>query len=451
MNRVSPRIMNFSIKKLFFSFITAVGGGFKFCVGLVFGQFVSPLARLIGAIDHIILQHILGPFYKLFWRGRKNVGTMVAGGEGWFNPFAHYFILISFVVLGLFFAWTNILKAQTAETILEQKPPIMSFGGETTGEEELISEMQVESADFTINQPERYLAEQPILDYTGLSTGISIDCDYCEEPVTAIEDTALLSPTMSLPSEAGGIQIRRTVEEYLVQKGDNLGSIAKKFGLKAETLLWANNLYSWSVLKVSQKLIIPPTDGVLYKIKKGDNLDGIAKQYKVDKTQILAFNDVDEGGILSVGKQIVIPGAKAPARAPSYSPAQTILIPAHIVGKAGFVWPASTKRITQYYSWRHPGIDIGAPKGSPIYAVLDGVVEYAGWGTGYGWEVVINHGNGMKTRYGHASKLLVEKGQTVYKGQQIMNCGSTGWSTGPHLHFELYYAGRRVNPLTYLR
>ena len=114
-------------------------------------------------------------------------------------------------------------------------------------------------------------------------------------------------------------------------------------------------------------------------------------------------------------------------------------------------WPTVGHYITQYFSWRHYGVDIANKVGTPIYASDTGVVEYAGWGKGYGNQIVIDHGGGKKTRCGHLSKFYCKVGDEVDKGEAIGAMGSTGWSTGSHLHFEVIINGRKVNPLNYVK
>ncbi|PIR93373.1 hypothetical protein COT99_00905, partial [Candidatus Falkowbacteria bacterium CG10_big_fil_rev_8_21_14_0_10_43_10] len=103
------------------------------------------------------------------------------------------------------------------------------------------------------------------------------------------------------------------------------------------------------------------------------------------------------------------------------------------------------------YNWSHHAVDIANKIGTAIYAADAGTVEYAGWGSGYGNQIVIDHGGGKKTRYAHASKLFVSKGDTIAKGQTIAAMGSTGWSTGPHLHFEVIINGGKLNPLDFIK
>jgi len=114
-------------------------------------------------------------------------------------------------------------------------------------------------------------------------------------------------------------------------------------------------------------------------------------------------------------------------------------------------WPTVGHYITQYYSWRHQGLDIANKIGTPLYAADAGVIETAGWGRGYGNQIVINHGGGKKTRYAHLSKFYTKKGQKVDKGEAIGTMGSTGRSTGPHLHFEIIINNIKYNPLNYIR
>ena len=114
-------------------------------------------------------------------------------------------------------------------------------------------------------------------------------------------------------------------------------------------------------------------------------------------------------------------------------------------------WPTVGNRITQYYSWRHKGLDIANKTGTPLFAADTGTIEFVAWSNGYGYNIIINHGGGKKTRYAHMSKFYVSKGDSVTKGEAIGEMGSTGWSTGPHIHFEVIINGVKYNPLNYIR
>jgi murein DD-endopeptidase MepM/ murein hydrolase activator NlpD len=166
---------------------------------------------------------------------------------------------------------------------------------------------------------------------------------------------------------------------------------------------------------------------------------------------------------IKIGQKVIIPGGKlivpyvskpnlVQKNVPTVSPISKLFLPpAQGILSSGMLWPTSARIITQYFSWRHMGLDIAGPKGTPLYAADDGEVVLSGWSTGYGYNVLVDHGNGTRTRYAHNSKLYVEKGDQVVKGQTIAAMGSTGWSTGSHIHFEVIVSGVKKNPLAYVK
>lgn len=254
-------------------------------------------------------------------------------------------------------------------------------------------------------------------------------------------------------------RLRPETITYVVESGDTVSSIAEKFEISVNTILWENGLNDRSIIRPGDKLAVLPMSGINHEVAKGETLDGIAKKYGAEKEKILEFNDLEEDAVLQAGRALLIPGGKkaAPAYVP---PARTGLsairnlagAPAAKPAESGKMnWPADGGRITQYYSWRHLAVDIANKTGTPIYAADAGTIEYIGWGTGYGNQIVIDHGGGKKTRYAHLSKFFVEKGQTVSKGGAIGAMGSTGWSTGPHLHFEVIINNVKQNPLNYIK
>jgi len=276
---------------------------------------------------------------------------------------------------------------------------------------------------------------------------------------------ALLKPTL-VPGASYTGAARRFSAEYIVQPGDSLGGIAYNFNVSVATILWENNLSLRSVIRPGDKLIILPTTGVTHKIKKGDTIKKIASLYGAKAEDIVKFNVLkDDGTDLVVGEKIMVPGGVKPeARSystvpSSYVSLRTIAAPAgssQAPSVSGFIWPTAAKIITQYYSWRHLALDIAGPMATPNYAAKSGVVEVAqcGWNHGYGCYIIINHGGGVKTLYGHHSRLLVQPGDYVRAGQTIGLMGNTGnvrGVTGIHLHFEIQINGARVNPLKYVR
>lgn len=275
---------------------------------------------------------------------------------------------------------------------------------------------------------------------------------------------AIGKPTLMPGTQVGG---RTAPVEYAVEAGDTLSSIAYKFGVNVATLLWENKITATTRLKLGMKLSIPPASGVMHLVKKGDNIKKIATLYKANTEEIIKFNNLKEDGSdLKVGEKIMIPGGMQPAvSAPAKKPVTTPTVATGVRPPAstrtpsasGFVWPSAGRVITQYYNWRHHAIDVaGGGMGTPIYAAKSGVVEVSqcGWNGGYGCYIILNHGNGVKTIYGHNSQLLVSVGEEVATGQTISLMGNTGnvrGVTGIHLHFEIIINGVRVNPLGYVR
>jgi murein DD-endopeptidase MepM/ murein hydrolase activator NlpD len=260
---------------------------------------------------------------------------------------------------------------------------------------------------------------------------------------------------------------RSTPIEYTVEKGDSLFGIAKYFDLKPGTILWANvdvlndNPHQ---LSIAQVLRIPPTDGILYKWKEGDTLEGVASKFKVDSRAILTWpgNKLDLlAPVLTAGTWVMVPGG--------WRPTQPWLVPTiwrsgsgaskniaggcaiadgGAVGSGYFIWPAGNHYLSgnDYYEG-HLAVDIAAGDGAPVFASDGGVIVYAApIGGGYGNMVMIDHGNGFTTLYAHLSVIQVRCGQSVGQGQRLGLAGSTGNSTGAHLHFEIRQNGAFINP-----
>ncbi|NQT49556.1 peptidoglycan DD-metalloendopeptidase family protein [Candidatus Kuenenbacteria bacterium] len=256
---------------------------------------------------------------------------------------------------------------------------------------------------------------------------------------------------------------RQDVTIYVVQSGENVSAIANRFGVSVETILWQNGLGINTLIRAGDKLEILPVTGVTHKVKRGENIGAIAKKYGVEQDKIISYNNLFDVNDIQINQNLVVPGGKkvspyvsnstyTSSQVPAVSPISKLFVPpSKISSGSGMLWPTSVRRISQYYSWRHRGLDIAGPSGTPLYAAEAGTVERSGWSNGYGYNVIINHGNGVKTLYGHASKLYVSKGEKVAKGQTIAAMGSTGWSTGPHIHFEVIVGGVKKNPLSYVK
>ncbi len=293
-------------------------------------------------------------------------------------------------------------------------------------------------------------------------------------PVAGLRRQAKLDTT--IPSRS-----RVEVLTYTVQTGDTLFGIAAQFSLKPESILWAN--YDTLAddphrLLPGQTLNILPVDGAYYRWHAGDGLNGVAQFYGVTPEDILNWpgNHLDPAAIgdysdpnIPAGTWLIIPGGRRaftswsapiiprsdPAVAKVLGPGFCGAVEGGPVGSGSFIWPADHHYLSGYdYAPQanHPAIDIDGETGDPVYAVDSGVVVYAGWNDwGYGNLIVIDHGNGWQSLYAHLSALNVECGSFVFQGDVIGAIGSTGNSTGSHLHFALMHAEYgKVNPWDFL-
>jgi len=245
---------------------------------------------------------------------------------------------------------------------------------------------------------------------------------------------------------------RDQVITYNAVKGDTLSTIADKFGVSADTIRWENDLVRDDV-SIGQELKIPPVTGIVVKVSEGETIQSIAKKYKTDSQKIVnfPFNDFAdlETFSLNVGQTLVIPdGVQPQAPALAFLPPSFASAP---MGTGRLLWPTSGV-ITQYPIWYHMAFDIANPSAPGVMAADNGVVIYIGWDRyGYGNHVIVDHGGGLSTLYAHLTEYYVKVGDHVSRGQVIAKMGSTGRSTGTHLHFETRINGVPVNPTQYFQ
>lgn len=253
-----------------------------------------------------------------------------------------------------------------------------------------------------------------------------------------------------LTASSVGLGKAVSYETYKVKSGDTISSIALKFGLtNISTLISVNGIDNVRTLRAGQKLRIPNQDGISYTVEKGASLSSVSAKYKVSVSEIVDVNELADGA-LAIGQELFIPGARMDSSALRKAMGELFVCPI----SAGY-------RISSYFGRRadpftgvassHTGIDLACPMGTPINASMSGKVVYVGWSNIFGNYVIINHGNGYQTLYGHMSKTLCRTGQTVGQGTRIGLVGSTGYSTGPHLHFTVYKNGKLVDPLSLIK
>lgn len=240
------------------------------------------------------------------------------------------------------------------------------------------------------------------------------------------------------------------IEIYTVRQGDTIGQIAKDHGVTINTILWANEIDDVAKIKPGDTIIILATNGVQHTVVAGDTVESIAKKYKGDPQAIISFNGLPANGELTVGGTVTIPdGIKDEIAPKPVTPVSQYALERRTytsinvakqvaVSRSYFGRPLGSYVRTQGLH-RTNAIDMGTPVGSTVMAAAEGTVVIArgGWNGGYGNYVVIDHPNGTKTLYAHNSRLLVRVGDKVGRGQAIAKSGSTGRSTGPHLHFEV--------------
>ncbi|MDO9508315.1 MAG: LysM peptidoglycan-binding domain-containing M23 family metallopeptidase [Thermovirgaceae bacterium] len=306
----------------------------------------------------------------------------------------------------------------------------------------------------------------------GIPAKIIQDANHLDNPDLLSEGQELLIPVNSGAVKAVAAEIQRRsaediasrpadmpigVEQYTVRDGDSLWSIANSFNLDINTLFGCNTMKDPNYLRVGSVLRIPNQDGIFYAVKKGDTLDGIAKKHGTQAESVMSANGLVSKS-LKAGAELFLPGAKPVTTVyallgdPSFKGTQKL--------SKSFDWPL-VGGINSGYGWRrhpftkrrefHTGIDIKGPTGRTIRAAKAGRVVYSGWMGGYGRVVVIDHGKGYTTLYAHCSSLLVSQGQRVSTGQPVGKVGSSGMSTGAHLHFEVRLNNKPLNPLQVLK
>jgi len=275
------------------------------------------------------------------------------------------------------------------------------------------------------------------------SADFSLDDEQENQDVSVLDQSGFISPGAVADAF---MNIQRDPINYVIESGDSPSSIALKFGINTETVLWANNLRDGDLIKPGQQLLILPINGVRVKIAAKETVASLAKKYKGKEEEIRAFNNLYDDAKLIVGNFIIIPNgeialptvkASPKVTAPKYAQNKTLV--------GGLIIPTSGKNWGRLHGWN--GIDVANACGTPVYASAAGTVtlsDSVGWNYGYGKYIIIKHAGGITTLYGHASRLLVEAGESVEQGQLIMLMGTTGRSTGCHLHFEVHGA---KNPL----
>lgn len=243
------------------------------------------------------------------------------------------------------------------------------------------------------------------------------------------------------------VPVSLKVSTYTVRTGDTIDKIAKRFGLRQDTLVSMNNLQGPQSVKPGIQLKIPNMDGIAHKVRKGDSLLAIAKSYGADMTRLVDANNLEDGKI-SVGQSLFIPNARlASATMQNFY-------------SVSFVWPVRGP-ISSPFGYRtnpftglrtyHSALDIAIPLGTKVKATRAGTVADTGYNSVFGNYIILKHSNGYQSLYGHLSSIGVREGQSVDQGAVIGNSGNTGESTGPHLHFSIFQNGKALDPRKFVK
>jgi LysM repeat protein len=321
-------------------------------------------------------------------------------------------------------------------------------------------------------QPEAPVETAAVTTPAASEVGASLSTATDESVVPGSDLPMLALPVLSdislapdpLPHTYQGQQPEHEFETYVVERGDTPGGIAESFGIQPETLLGGNPQLGQesSLLQTGVELIILPIDGVLHDVEPGDTLQSVADQYSIPADDIIAYqpNHLEFPYRLYPDTQIMVPGAvrevfvwtppdlSSVTGNTSFEGSNVVPV---IVGTGTFIYPVSNRNFSQYYWYGHQAIDIATAEGSSVVASDTGTVTFAGWNTyGYGNLIVVNHGNGYETFYGHLSAINVVPGQIVYQGNYLGATGNSGRSSGPHIHFEIRINNNRDDPCWYL-
>ena len=235
---------------------------------------------------------------------------------------------------------------------------------------------------------------------------------------------------------------------YRVKKGDMIGYIADNFNITQDTIISVNNIRSSRLLQIGQYLKIPSMPGIIYTVRKdGETISTIAKKYDISVEKTSQINNFGETDSLNAGTTLFLPDAYLD------------WVTRQEINGDLFHKPIKARYwLSSYYGWRsspfsgkrsyHSGVDMACPQGTAVYAALGGTVTSTGFNNIYGNYVIVTHHSGYKTLYGHLSAILVTRGKYVDISTKIGKVGSTGMSTGPHLHFTVYKNGKTVDPIS---
>ena len=428
------------------------------------------LAVILRPVVKLMLSYIFVPIYRVGFASRRQITHWYRPAKSRLMFFVTNKAMMHIAIIGVVIGTASInlgMDTVRAET-LDSFNRSLAYAVVTQEESPLVEEYADMDPSALRGDSVSYLSEASLTPAFGAIDGQD----------SLLRNTASLAGggafSMPIIADSGAsVAPRDGIETYIVAPGDTISTIAVRFGISLNTVLWANNLSVRSVLKLGQELSILPVSGMMHTVKNGDTLLKIASTYSSDFTNILSANKLADASAITLGQKLLIPGGTPPAPAPIKRSTAVASIFSPAPKKTGsslssgsrMIWPSDGKAIVRGLSWFHAGVDIdcnGHANGTSTddnYAAADGIVTFAGPryqgpSGGYGNLVIIDHGNGLSTRYGHNYSIYVKAGQQVTAGTPVARCGSTGNSSGTHLHFEVIGSkGSKDyrNPLEYIR
>lgn len=378
--------------------------------------------------------------------------------------FSNKYIVHTIVIVLTFLVTASNIQAKEREVRADDYGRDSILYALVRPDEELIEET---ADDVTTSQIAR---SHTILNTTGSLAYNTADSVVIGDSSASIGDESSLSTSKVAKTEVSK-KAADEPREHTVQTGETISTIAAKYGISSNTILWENSLSETSYIQPGDTLTILAVSGVSHTIKSGDTVLALADTYDVEAEEIVRENNLKDSSDITIGDTLIIPGGTkqitpAPATstpssrlatvtnsisapATTATPSTPTVADAPASTSGSFQWPTNTTRISQYYGYYHTGLDIDGDFGDPVWAAQSGTVVFAGYNGGYGLSVVVDHGGGVQTRYAHMQKIYVQNGQSVSRGQTLGEEGSTGRSTGAHIHYEIMVNGRFVNPFTY--
>jgi murein DD-endopeptidase MepM/ murein hydrolase activator NlpD len=289
------------------------------------------------------------------------------------------------------------------------------------------------------------ISELAVLDQSMAQFALDHDSDGVDENGNVLADDG----TILTPASVGiGKQV--SYSEYKVKTGDTISSIARHFSLtNISTVIAVNDIDNVRTLRAGQNIRIPSCDGITHIVASRESLSSLSVKYHISVEELLDANDL-ASHTLVVGQELFIPGAKLDGNALRKAMGELFLYPLSSGWRLTSCFGPRADPFTGVQTF-HTGIDLAIASGTPIKAAMSGKIVYVGFSNIFGNYVIINHDNGYQTLYGHMLKTAVRVGQAVSQGTQIGLVGSTGYSTGPHLHFTVFKNGKLVDPLTVLK